>query len=245
MASYYLSPESMWSLDGAVSGTVDTDYQAAWLCDARVGRPAKATSGTVTWTITNSSGYVDAIVVANHNIDAGSTITIGGTVSASIISPTARPNSIPFNPWSTCTPSASCSTMSVAVSGNSASVVIGEVLAGRLLEFPGSGLLNADVSTGHQDLRRPSQSSFGSVPPYDPRQAARSFSGAVICTTAELDELWALYEAQQNGTRPSVLILDSSLQDAMVGQFDPPEASRDQTIWKVSLAFTEYPRSRW
>jgi hypothetical protein len=244
--SYFMRPDENWATNGAVAdtvGTTDTDYQNEWLVDGRTGRPVRGQASTMTWTITKTAGYVDGIIVANHNIDAA-TITIGGTISTTITVPTARLNSIPFNPFTIVTPSASCSSMSVGVSGNSVDVVIGEVLAGRLRTFPRGDLLNIDLADAADDRRKQSPT-FGHIPPYDDRQASRSFIGTVLCTTAQLDDMMAWHESQKNGTLPSGLIINSAVNDARVVHLEPPQARRQSQYWLTVLRFIEYPRSRW
>ncbi len=256
-ASYIMLPEDDWALNGTVTltvGTIDSDYLPGWLVDGRSGRPARATSGTATFQITNPNGAVECVVVVNHNIDGARTITLGGDVSATMAAPGTRPNGIPYNPFALVTATGSpggVDTLTVGVSSNSRDLVIGEVFAGVLRAFPNAGLpgsflLRDNPTRDRQNFRLSNLGEFGSVPPYDRGIAGDTFSGTVICTTSELDDVWGWYDAQKNGSLPLVIILDDTIQDArVVALLEPSAVAITTDLYEVKLTFQEYPRSRW
>jgi hypothetical protein len=232
------------------AGTTDTTYTDDWLVDGR-GRPAKATNGTVTWTATGTSGVISLAVVHRHNIDAARTITIaGGVVSMSLAGPAARTNGAPVNPWGRVT-EATGAVVSVAVASNSAAVIIGELLAGKVRETTYG--LRPGVAWGYRDVggkvnrRNPS----GSVPPLSRGEVARWLRGSVNCAEADKDALVDWFESSRDDSKPSVLIPYSDVQDALVGTLTAIEVrttirvTSGPAIYEVQLEFEEWPRKRW
>ncbi len=244
----YMRSDEIWSLNGAVAtsaGTTDSDYVDDWLADSRPGWPAKATTGTVTWTITKTAGYVNGIGIFNHNLDAALVATIGGTISTTITVPAARPSGIPRNPFKSVTAEPACATMSIAIASNSLPVTIGAVYAGKVRTFPHTGLSVRGLSGSENDFR--SQSGDSTMMPFDPRMRTRPLRGSTVCTTSELDDLIAWQESQKGGSLPSVLIMDDTANDAklvyMSLAYDSiPNASG---LWEAALTFMELPRVRW
>jgi hypothetical protein len=241
---YYVRPDEVWSYAGAVAdtaGATDSDYTNEWLCDGRAGRPARATSGTVTWTITNPSAEVGLICVANSNSNVNA--TIGGSVSATVTAGALGGQAIRKNGFATVTPAA-CTTMTVGFSGASASVVVGEVIAGkyRTLTRP----VYTDDNTELTDFARAQEMDLSSIPPYDPGLVARTWSGSFIVTSAEKDDILAWYEAQRGGTRPSLVVPQTTVNDAWVCFLQKPSFSPAGGIyWTVQLSIVEVPRVRW
>jgi hypothetical protein len=247
---YYIRSDEIWSLNGAVatsSGTTDSDYTDDWLVDSRPGWPAKATTGTVTWTVTKTGGYVDGIGIFNHNLDAALVVTIGGDVSTTITIPTARPSGIPRNPFKSVTAVASCATLSIAIASNSLAVTIGGFYAGKKRTFPHTGLAVRGLSGSEQDFRSRSGGDDSMMMPYDPRQRTRPLRGSTVCTTAELDDLIAWQESQKGGSLPSILIMDDTANDARLVYMSLSYDSvpNGSGLWEASLAFSELPRVRW
>lgn len=250
MPSYYLRPDEMWQRGGTVttsSGATDSAYLDDWLVDDRANRPARATSGSVTWSIASASGSISGVVIANHNIDGARAITVGGGVSATGAAPAARPNGITYNAWIPIVPTvSSVTTLTVGVASNSAAVVIGEVVAGVFRTFPTNGLLIKDT-TG-QNLRVGAGDSALSVSPYDSGVARRTWDTSVVATASELDAMMAWFESQRNWSRFSVFVPDSTVNDAPLVYLDAPEWVALGTVgmhYKVRLRMTEVPRVRW
>jgi hypothetical protein len=218
MASlYFVRPDENWAYAGAVADTVgatDADYTNEWLCDGRAGRPARATSGTVTWTITNPSAEVGLICVANSNSNVNA--TIGGSVSATVTAGALGGQAIRKN-----------------------GVIAGKY---RTLTRP----VYTDDNTELTDFARAQEMDLSSIPPYDPGLVARTWSGSFIVTSAEKDDILAWYEAQRGGTRPSLVVPQTTVNDAWVCFLQKPSFSPAGGIyWTVQLSIVEVPRVRW
>lgn len=228
---------------GTVSGGAASTYDDDWLVDGR-GRPAKATSGTISWAITApAAGEIGLVVVHSHNIDPALAITISGGVSVAMAGPAVRANRIPVNPHGSPTP-ASTASLTVAVTGNSAAVTIGEVLAGKKRTLSGGWLLDSFkwwyLDVGKVD----SGSEVGSVPPYDRRLVARALSGDFYFTEAERPDIEAWFEGSRNESRPGVIV-PFSTNDAWVGTLVSAEFHPVSTEYIGSVEFHEWIRKGW
>ena len=243
MAFYYIRADELASLSATVStsaGTTDTDYLDEWAADGRPGRPAKATSGTVTWSLSFTSAEVGLVAVCNCNSNVNA--TIGGTVSGTVTAGTLQPNGIRLNGFQTFTP-ASGTTLTVGFSGASANVTLGEVMAGkyRSLRAP-----RWDAKLAENDFGLSAESEFSSIHPYDRGLVARTLSGSQTYTTADRDLILAWQQAQRGNSRPSLIVPDSTVNDAWVVLLAPVEYTQvGPGLWDVDLVFHEYPRSRW
>ncbi len=240
---YYMRPDEIWSFDGTVTGGVDTDYLAAWVADRRVGRPARSNASTFSYTISNPSGEVGMVVVANHNLDLGATINVFST--SFTVSTEARPDGIPLSPFFIRTP-ANTTTLTVASSTAQANVpVIGEIFAGKYRTLPRS-LRLADAEFEHHQYGIDPQAEFASIQPYDKGMASRTLVGSVVVTSSEFADLRGWYEAQRGFSKPSVIVPDGSVKDAWVVRLNTfSYRKHDESLHEVRLEFTEYPRSRW
>lgn len=245
---FYVRPDENWASGGTVtltSGTVDSDYEASWLVDDRPGRPVRCTSGSATFRIAAASGEVGLIAVCHHRLGAGQVVTVSNGVSATITANTPTPpNGIPLNPFTTVTPT-NVTAVDFAISNNPTDVLIGEIIAGkkRTLRLP---TLKTD-DRGMGDHSRSVGSEFPSIPPYDPGLASRApWKGTFLLTTSELDAVIAWYESQRNSTRPSLVVPNTSVNDAWVCFLQAPQYKPlGPAFWSVQLTFVEVPRSRW
>ncbi len=245
--SLFLPADAFWQRGGTVTTTVgatDSGYTDDWLVDDRPGRPARADSGTVTWSIAAASGSISGVAICNHNIEAARTITLGGGLSATGSGPTARKDGIPRNAWIPISPTATGVTgFTVGIASNPADVIIGEVVAGLMQTFPGGGLLAAGL--GGASRRLGAGPTAPSVPGYDSGEAARVWRGAVLATYAELDTVIGWFEAQRNESRYSLFIPDDTANDAALVYLDEPEWAYEGSRYRVSLNLREIPRVRW
>jgi len=241
---YYVRPDENRLYGAAVAdtaGTTDSTYTNDWLCDGRMGHPAKATNGTVTWTATFTSGSISLVAVCgtNSNVNA----TISGTVSGSVVAGTLQPNGIRLNGFATFTPT-SGTTLGVGFSGASAAVVVGEVIAGpyRTLTRPVYSSDKTEIDDNAPT--RAMDQSF--LSPYDDGIVQRTWSGTFIVTTAERDNIIDWYLAQRGGTRPSLVVPLSTVNDAWVCFLQKPSFQPvSGTHWSVQLTIVEVPRVRW
>lgn len=245
---FYTRPDEMFTSNGTVTltaGAVDADYSASWLADTRPGRPVRCTSGTATFRITNTSAEVGLIAVCHHNLGPAQDVTVSNGLSATITANTPTPpNGIPLNPFVTVTPT-NVTALDFAISSNPSTLVIGEIIAGkkRTLTLP---QLKSD-DRGLMDFTRKTDAEFHSIPPYDGKLASRApWKGAFILTTAECDNVQAWFEAQRNGTLPSLIVPNTSVNDAWVCFLQAPQFNPiGPALWRVQLTFVEVPRKRW
>lgn len=223
------------------AGATDADYTNEWICDTRAGRPARATNGTVTWAATFTSAEVGLIAVCNCNSNVNATIS--GGVSTSIVAGTLQPDGIRLNGYTTVTPAAQ-TTLSVGFSGASATVVLGEFVAGksRSLSLP----VYTSDKRSNRDFTRAQEMDLSSIPPYDPGIAGRVWECGFVLTTTELAVFEGAFLAQRNGTRPSLVVPNTDVNDAWVCFLSAPSATPvTGRHWNVSVTLTEVPRVRW
>ncbi len=242
---YYVRPDENWAFEGAVSGGAATDYTDEWLCDGKSGRPVRATSGTQAWTITNPSGEVGVVAMCNHSVSVNAVLT--GGVSATLLPPALPPNGIRLNPWISMTP-ANITTLTVTITSNPLDVIIGELIAGKLRTLtPGASIrtqqtLEDDFLSSNVD-----EGEFMSVTPYDRGLVRRKFQFTQYYTDTVLADIRAWREAQRAGTRPSLIIPNSSLNDAWLVRFNGLSYRKASGIgvYEVQMEFIEYPRQRY
>lgn len=250
----FMSPHLMMTLGASVSGSVDGDsYDANWLCDGDLSFPIKTTSGSASFTITGTSvSGINGVVVANHNLDEGASISFSGGVTASILAPEVPPNDIRLNAWDEITP-VSASGCSFSVSGNSAPVIVGEVLVGQ---FQTIRLLPPGSDSDMRMFQVPYSGEYGGLS-YDRGAESRSLSGTVYVRHSEKILVDAWFRACRNNSLPSVIIpfehpdvaspgSGDTDQDAWVVIWDgynPRPYVKD--IWALQLGWTELPRYRW
>jgi hypothetical protein len=240
----YVRPDEMQTLYGTVAttaGATDSDYLDEWICDGRAGRPARATSGTVTWSITNPSMEVGLVAVCHCNADVNA--TIGGGVSGTVIAGALQANGIRLNGFLAVAPTA-ITNLTVAFSGAASAVVLGEIIAGkrRTLTRP----VYTEDETTVDDFTRTVDVDLASIPPYDAGLEGRTWSGSFVVDSTERDNILAWFRAQRAGTRPSLVIPIETVNDAWVcflrrPTFRPVSGRH----WSVSLTIDEVPRVRW
>lgn len=245
MGTFLLCRPDEWATTGAAvadsAGATDSDYTNEWMCDARPGRPVRATNGTVTWAATFTSAEVGLIAVCNCNSNVNATIT--GGVSTSVVAGALQPDGIRLNGFTTVTP-ANQTTLSVGFSGASATVVLGEFIAAkyRSLTLP----VYTSDRRSNVDFTRAQDQDLSSLPPYDPGLAARKWDCSFVLTTAEVAILEGCFLAQKNGTKPSLVVPDTSVNDAWVCFISAPSSVPvTGRKWSTTITISEVPRVRW
>ncbi len=251
--SLYCRPDEQATFGGSATATdTDPDYHAGWSVDGVPNRPFMSTEVTDTVEITFGSGSpassmeVGGVAVCNHNITAGSSIGIGGLAGVVAAAPAERPNGVPYNAWVLVDGGPQTVTgISVTATAPTA-LIIGEIVAGKMREFPGGGLLINALSGTNQKMGE--SSGAKSVRPYDSGEAARRWQSSVFCTPAELDDMMQWFESQRNGTRPSLFIPDAEVNDAWLVELLEPAwtlVADTQDVFQVTLTMQEYTRVRW
>lgn len=239
----WCQPSEWQTLNATVSGGADTSYEDEWLCDGRPGRPVRATSGSITWTVANSAKSVSIVACCNHNIDAARTITVGGDISTTMTGPAAQANGINLNPWASVSPT-SCTSITFAVSSNSTAVIVGEFVAGLKRTMERNLAVRPEFMPSHPVIRHDAE--FDSLNPYDKSIVSRTLKGDVILTDTGLAAVRAWWESTRGGSRISLIVPDSNVQDAWLVYFtDFRWKPANANVHEVSLAFQEVPRSAW
>jgi hypothetical protein len=246
MAFFYMRPSEIASYNATVTtsaGATDSDYTDDWITDARMGRPARSTNGTVTWALSFASSEVGLVCVGNCNASVNASIT--GGVSATVVAGTLDEDGIRVNGFATVTP-ANITALSVGFSANpGGAVVLGELLAGkyRTLTY---GLRQTDGRLAVESYGIDPRAEFASMNSYDKGMVGRVLSGSTIVDAAERDVLQGWFLGQKGMSRPGAIVPNSSVNDLWVVWMS--EFSYQQvgpTRWEVGLTFKEIPRKRW
>jgi len=241
---YYVRADEM--IYGATvtttAGATDSDYNDDWICSGWPGTPARATTGTVTWDATFSAKEISLVAACHCNSDVNA--TIGGGASATITAGALQPDGTRLNGFATFTP-ASITNLTIAFSGAAEDVILGEFVAGkkRTLTLPKL----SDDDRSEADFTRPIEMDATSIAPYDIGLSGRGpWSGTFALTTTELNNMIACFRAQRNGTRPTLIVPNTSVNDAWLGFFAAPKYKPiGPAFWRVQLVFREIPRLRW
>ena len=220
---------------------MDADYDALWMVDGQPHYPARGTSGSFSATFSFTAGTVNFVGVFIHNLTGA--ITVGGGVSATIAASATQANGIPLNTYTTVTP-ASASGFTLSAS-NATTWVVGEVIAGNATSITLPKLSSDD--RGLANYTRETKVDVASIPPYDDgRAGAGPWKGTFLLTTSELDAIVQCYLAQRNGTIPTVVVPNTSVNEAWVGFWREPQFTPlGPAFWRVQLVFEPLPLMRW
>ena len=231
----------------SVSGTVDSTYSAAWLCDGLPGRPVRGPAGGgLTLALTAASaGACSMAVLANHNLDTAVDAELTGDITATLEGTAARPNGIPWNRYVTFTETPSVDGVTLTITGNSVPVVIGELLIGKHRTLTRGLRLGATRAMDRFAIDP--RAEFGSAAPYDKGLRGDLLRGQQYYNEADCALIEAWIESTRDGSRPTVIVPNSAdgrayvvtIRDVQFGD-TPGNGNR-----LVSFLFQEYPRSRW
>lgn len=234
------------TLGSVSSSSIDSDYSANALVGGWPGTPTRWTVDNPSGTITlPAAGSISVVVVSHHKLAAGTTITCSSGISVVVTVPTVPPDGIPLNAFNTLTLATGVTSFQFALSGNTSDAIIGELLAGATRSLPWP--VHSSDQRGLANFARDIAIEQAAVAPYDRGLSGRApWKGKFILTEAQLADVIAWFLAQRNGTRPSVIIPDPSVNDAWVGFLQEPQwTSAGGRYLSVDLTFTELPRSRW
>lgn len=236
------------TLGSVSSANVDTagSYSANSLIGGWPGTPTRWTVANPSGTVTlPAAGNIDLVVVSHHKLSAGALVTFASGIVGVVTVPTIPPDGIRLNAFKAITPVVGATGFTFTVSGNTPNAIIGEILAGpaRTLTLP---TYQSD-QRGMANFTREMQIEQSSIAPYDPALSGRApWKGKYVLTASQLDDVKNWFLSQRNGTRPSVIIPDATVNDAWVGFLQEPQwAVAGPFHFHVDLVFTEIPRSRW
>lgn len=248
MATFaFVRPDEMFGLNSDdVTGTVDDTYEATNLVDGRPSFPVRRTGGVGLWTVNGDAAEVGLVCIGHHMLDAGLVVNITGSVTTTVTIPAYGANGIPLNGVRILGAAVTgVISLTVSVAGNSGPVIIGELCAGKVRTLPRT--LARDTRFTHRDFRTMRAGDMAWIPPYDKGIYNRVWSGSGLFTTTQKDEAQAWFESQRSGSKPSLIVPDTAVNDAWFVQFTGFDVTPlpGGQLWRVGLTFEEYPRSRW
>lgn len=246
MASFLIvGAHKQVSLFAGVSATVDSDYTDDWLCDGLPLRPIRSTNGNVSATVTPlAAGTVSLVASCHHNVSVNT--VFGGDLSATVTAGALGKNGIYLNGYTTFAPVLSVDSFTVTVTSNPVTAILGEVVAGEYESLTLPFYRNHKFSAS--DFKRTADMDVGSIRNYDPGLVGRKWTAQwPVLSPSNFESLYACWEAQRADTRPTLVVPNTSVNDAWLCYIDEPEWSPADAPnkYQVSLTFTEIPRRRW
>jgi len=215
------------------TGTEDSDYPKANLVDGNVGKPAKLTGKTGSWTFDfGSAQRVDYVVLGPHNLDAGLSVKFQGNASASWSSPTVDTTIVipavgddnqRVTAWKDVTGVTGYATggfryWRLEVAGtNTANVALGEVWLGSLKR-----VLATDMGRTYRwgyaldEKRRvvEQQTEYGIITTYDLQTRMRALEVELRLSDAGLTALLTWHRAMRGRHYPTIFVPDTTVNDA-------------------------------
>lgn len=243
MSFLYVSPAEIWSLYANVSGPAESSYENDWLCDGLPGRPLRATNGSPSWTVPIATKAVNFLSFGHSNVEAARAISVTGDVTQSMTQP-AYKGRIPINPFKYFTDVPAVTTVTVGITSNPETVIVGQFVVGyaRVLEFG----LNRRGRRSPQRFNKLPDPQVGNVAVHRTDKGARRLSGTADLSAAgfALAERW--FDETNDGELLSVIVPDSTVQDAWFVKFDSFEYEKESpSNYIVTVAWQEIPRKRW
>src|SRR5678815_5359067 len=249
-----MPPHTMMSLGATVSGTVDASYDANDLCDGDPSNPVRTFAGSpnsAAYTITGTSKTVNGVVVANHNLHAGTTIGFTSGVTATVVAPDVPTNDIRLNAYAII-PAVTASGCVLTIASHSGPIILGEVLIGEFLEIR---TLPPESPMGNRSFEVQHSGEYGGLS-QDLGAEVRTFGGTIYVTDSMKKILDDWYRSCRNNSLPSVILpIDDSDAGSPVPVIDQdPWVVKWITysarpimidIWVVDVAWEELPRFRW
>lgn len=242
----FIPPHKNWSRGATVTGTAAaTDHSLAYLVDDRWGFPLRVNAVTGAWLITGlATGTISAVMLANHRVKVNAVLS--GGISGTILPATTPVHDILLNPFLRITPVAGVSSFTLTITSNSESIIIGELIAGELIELPlptweSEQLMYSDFAADQ------SIPDLVSIPQYDEGADARVWRGRQIYTTSEKNIFLEWQQAQRTRSRPSMIVPDLMVNDAFMGYVKIVSITPGggEGLWFIEFLIIECPRTRW
>jgi hypothetical protein len=228
-----------------VTASVDATYVAADLCDGDPSTPIRVNSGSVSAALSFTSGSIDGLIIANHNLDAGESVAFSGL--GTIITPTVPYNNIRLNGLEILSSPTSVSSTTVTVTAGGAAV-IGEVIAGLFSEIR---TLPPRSDFPHRPFAIMPSGEYSGLG-YTKGAIARSFGGSVYLDDTMYQVVQDAFDASWENSRPTVIVPFCVL-GSPAPFADPwlvtwatynPHPVRPN-LWHVDIVWQELPRYRW
>lgn len=207
------------SAGSTVTGlTAQATYQNSWLCDNRAGRGVRVASLAATTVTFPAAGNVNAVALFNSHLTPGATATVnvGGSVGVLTMPPLGR-DKVPLNPWAWLdVPVVGATSATIAWAGHSGVAVLGEFCAMYLTELERPIFRVAQRNFNARSITIDQE--WDDFPDYDLNTATREYNGSTRLTSIGIAEVRGWWEAQRAMSRPSVYVIDPSLNDACFGK---------------------------
>jgi len=245
MSFLFCRPSEIWSYSATVTtsaGATDADYTDDWITDARQGRPARSTSGTVTWSLAFSSAEVGLVTVCNCNASVDA--TIGGGVSTTVLAGALDEDGVRVNGFALVGP-ASITGLTVAFSANPTAVVLGELIGAKVRTLA-RGIRVVDTRVTYEIYGSEPGAEFASMNSYDKGMQSRVITATTLQTKTQRDLLRGWFTGQRGFSKPGLIVPDSTVNDAWVVWFrNFSYAQVGPDVFEVTTTFQEIPRKRW
>lgn len=228
-------------IGASVSGSVDATYKASWLTDGLPATPVRKTGGSISLGATASARNIDVLAVTHHRIKQAASISITGSVTTTIPTSAWNEDDIPYNWFRILGAPVSTTNLSIAVTGNTDPVIIGEMYAGLSFTLP--DFLNRRAFEPGEPFEW--EGELAGLAPYDPGLSEpRRESGLLILTNAQFAQLKSCVTGARRGTLPVLYIPDDNVNDAWLAQLRYTE-QHEEGFHFVTLDIVEIPRTRW
>jgi hypothetical protein len=241
---YIMSAHEMWSLGQAVTGSVDgASYDPDNLCDGDPANPVLTPSTSASFDIALANGDINGLVVANTNLSAGATIAFSGL--GSVTAPAVPKNGIRLNGWALLDPAVTSNpgSTTLSISGEPGQIALGLAIVGY---FRSIRNLPTEPTSTQRAFQNEYAGEYDGLS-YGKGGKARTYGGTVYLTDAEKTILENAYDASYENSRPTVIVTQQSVNDAMVVKwttFEPKPGERPD-LWVVDVEWQELPRYRW
>jgi hypothetical protein len=191
-----------------------------------------------------AAGDCDFVAATHIRVDENVDIEVTGDITQTLESRGAQADDIPLHRWLAFTNVVAVDSLSVSVTGNTATPVIGEFFAGKSSTLPRK--LRLGVQRTFQQFAIPSGAEFGSVLPYDKGLYGEVLQGTQTYEESDVEDILQWLKASRNGTRCSVIVPDDERDDCYVVLLRDVQVTQlSGTLMDVAFTFEEIPRQRW
>ena len=244
-----MGAHAMRTLGCAVTATVDATYVDEDLCDGDPSTPVRVAGGSLSAALSFTSGSIDGLIVANHNLTAG--VTVGFSGLGTVTLPTVPQNRIPLNGLEILgSPSTVSSTTVTASTGSPGGpVIIGEVIAGLFSEIR---TLPPRADYPFRPFMILPDSEYSGLA-YTKGAVSRSFGGSVYLDDTMQAVMQDAFDASWENSKPTVIVPFCPTVGSPAAYADPwlviwdsynPHPIRPN-LWHVDVVWRELPRYRW
>lgn len=238
--------------DVTATGTVDTDFDPAWLVNGDLHRPVKVTGDAALTVSGGQSVLANGIALVGHNLDAGVIADFG--VFGSVVAPALPANGIQLNPFAVGN-DITATGFEFAVTGNSGPLYIGGAFVGA---FSAVRALPPGPTFQFKGFGTPDPGEFAGLA-YAKGGESRLYGGRVILTDTEVQVMLAAWRASEENSNPTIIVpFPDETNPLMPGYgawaviwdtFEPqpiqPADPGQEGLWGVNVLWRELTRYSW